>query len=315
MKKILLLALPLLLVACATPKPEADRNPSPEAQRAAQALVSQPTELALKRKIAVGRISNETQHGRSLLRDSSQDELGRKVSDMFMQSLANSNNFLVFERPDLDLLEREAQLVGRDMNLIGVDTLVVGSLSQFGRANTGESGFLRSSRTQEATATIDLRLIDTRTAQVYASVTGSGSSATTTTSTMGFGSVAGYDGSLNDRAIAAAVNAAVEKLTLQLASKGWTADVLEIEGNRLYISGGKSQGVQPGMVFDITTRGRQVTSSTTGGTITLPGQTLGRLRIDSTFGQTELEEGAIGTLISGNLANQTADTLLAVEIQ
>ena len=36
---------------------------------------------------------------------------------------------------------------------------------------------------------------------------------------MGFGSVAGYDGSLNDQAIGAAVNAAVEKMTQMLLER------------------------------------------------------------------------------------------------
>lgn len=312
MKKLMLLTLPLVLAACASQSPnltDVEAPVSAEQQRAAQQSAAAPTRLALKRKIAVGRLSNETTYGRSLLGTNAGDNIDQKITDMFVQSLINSNNYLVFERPDVALLERESELSGQSVNIVGVDTLVIGSLTEFGRSTTGESGFLSSSKRQQATATVDLRLVDTRTGQVTESVTGTGSSSTETASTLGFGSVASYDGSLNDQAIGAAVNAAVEKLTLLMLEKPWSADVLAAEDGLIYISGGASQGIRPGMVFDVMTRGREVTSQTTGGIITLPGNKIGELRIDGTFGDSELEEGAYGALISGSIAGQDLNQL------
>lgn len=312
MKKLMLLTLPLVLAACASQSPnltDVEAPVSAEQQRAAQQAAAAPTRLALKRKIAVGRLSNETTYGRSLLGTNAGDNIDQKITDMFVQSLINSNNYLVFERPDVALLERESELSGQSVNIVGVDTLVIGSLTEFGRSTTGESGFLSSSKRQQATATVDLRLVDTRTGQVTESVTGTGSSSTETASTLGFGSVASYDGSLNDQAIGAAVNAAVEKLTLLMLEKPWSADVLAAEDGLIYISGGASQGIRPGMVFDVMTRGREVTSQTTGGIITLPGNKIGELRIDGTFGDSELEEGAYGALISGSIAGQDLNQL------
>lgn len=319
MKKLSLLGLPLILAACASQTPQMQDRESPVSaaeQRAAQqqAAEQEAVRLALKRKIAVGRISNETNYGRSLLRSGS-DELGRKVTDMFLQSLTNSGNYLIFERPDVELLTQEALLSGQAVNMIGVDTLVIGSLTEFGRSTTGESGFLSGSKRQEATARVDLRLVDTDTGRVFASVSGSGSSSTETARTLGFGSVAGYDGSLNDQAIGAAVNAAVEKLTQVMLEKRWSADLLAVENGLLYISGGKSQGVKPGMVFQVGTRGRQVKSATTGANITLPGKQVARLEIETTFGDTELEEGAAGRLIQGSIEGYSLDELQVEEIK
>lgn len=307
MRNPLLLTLPLVLAACASQSPTIQNVEAPVSaaqQRAAQQATAAPTRLALKRKIAVGRLSNETTYGRSLLGTNAGNSIDQKITDMFVQSLLNSDNYLVFERPDIELLERESELSGQSVNILGVDTLIIGSLTEFGRSTTGESGFLSSSKRQEATATVDLRLVDTRTGQVTESVTGTGSSSTETASTLGFGSVASYDGSLNDQAIGAAVNAAVEKLTLLMLEKPWSADLLAVENGLIYISGGTSQGIRPGMMFNIMTRGRQVTSQTTGGVITLPGNKIGELRIDGTFGDSELEEGAYGTLVSGSIAGQ-----------
>lgn len=318
MKSLLVLGMPLLLVACASQTPQMQDREAPVSaaeQRAAQQAAQQEVvRLALKRKIAVGRISNETNYGRSLLR-SGTDELGRKVTDMFLQSLTNSGNYLIFERPDVELLTQEAQLTGQTVDIVGVDTLVIGSLTEFGRSTTGESGFLSGSKRQEATAKVDLRLVDTDSGRVFASVSGSGSSSTETARTLGFGSVAGYDGSLNDQAIGAAVNAAVEKLTQVMLEKRWSADLLAVENELVYISGGKSQGVKPGMVFQVSTKGRRVKSSTTGANITLPGKQVARLEITGIFGETEMEEGAVGQLVQGSIDGYALDELQVEEIK
>ena len=307
MKKILTMAVAVALTGCATQTPQMkDVEPgvTAEQQRAAQLEAQEaakPEQLALRRKIAVGRLSNETNYGRSLLRQNAEDQLGGKVTDMFVQALTNSDSFLVFERPDISLLQKEASLSGQEVEIVGVDTLVIGSLTQFGRATTGERGFLSSSKKQEATATVDIRLVDVKTGRAFESVTGSGSSSTEQARTMGFGSAASYDGSLNDQAIAAAVTAAVDKMTRLFMSKPWTADLLGQEEGMVFISGGESQGVKPGMVFDVETKGRAVKSQTTGTTITLPGKKVAELEVVSLFGDDVLNQGAATTVTSGSL--------------
>lgn len=310
-----------VLTGCATQTPQmgsVESSVSPDEQRAAQNAMHEaeqdPVSLSLKRKIAVGRISNETNYGRSLLRSGATDELGNKVTDMFLQSLTNSGNYLVFERPEIELLSKEAELTGQEVNIIGVDTLIVGSLTQFGRATTGERGFLSSTKKQEATATVDLRLVDVKTGRVFASVTGTGSSAVEQGRIMGFGSAAGYDGSLNDRAIAAAVVAAVDKMTNLFLDKPWTADILSVEDGVIYISGGESQGVEPGMVFEVRTRGRDVRSRTTGTTITLPGESVGKLEVLGLFGDDPLNQGSYGKLVSGAIGEYPVEDLQVKEI-
>ncbi len=318
MKNFIKWTAPFLLVACATQTPQMADNESsvsPDQQRAAQEAQQAPVQLALKRKIAVGRLSNETTYGKSLLSSTSDDSVSLKVTDMFVQSLINSGNYLVFERPDISLLQSEAELTGTQVNIIGVDTLVIGSLTEFGRSTTGESGFLSNSKTQEATATIDLRLVDTATGQVLESVSGTGSSSIESSTTMGFGSVASYDGSLNDQAIGAAVNAAVEKMTQLMLTKVWTADVLTVEDGLVYFSGGESQGIQTGMQFAVFKKGRQVKSSTTGSNITLPGQKVADITVLGTFGDTELEEGSFGEITGGSIDGLDIDTLEVREVQ
>lgn len=309
-----------ILSGCASQSPSpAPKTPPVNQQAQAKAQQQQqakaPESVQLKRKIAVGRLTNETNYGRSLLRSSDDGKFDNKIADMFSQAIVNTNNFLIFERQDLGLLKNETELQNKPDELIGVDTLVVGSLTEFGRSTTGERGFLSSSAKQEATATVDIRLVDVATGQVVASVTGTGSSSTEQSRTMGFGSVSGYDGSLNDKAIGAAVNAAVAKMSQLLLENPWSADVLAVEDGQLFISGGEAQGVKQGQTFAVMTKGKKVKSSTTGATITLPGNKLGVMKIAGTFGTSELDQGAFGTLIEGSIQGQDVSQLKVVEIK
>jgi curli biogenesis system outer membrane secretion channel CsgG len=315
--RTLILTLALFLVGCVTaPVSLKDVEPgyTAEQMRAAQQAMA-PQRLALKRKVAVARLSNETTYGKSLLSNAPVDKMAEKVSDMFVQGLVNSGNYLVFERPDVELLQAESDLSGMDLDLVGVDTLIVGSLTEFGRVTTGKSGFVSSSKKQEATATIDLRLVDVRTGQVLHSITGTGVASTETQNTMGFGAVAGYDGSINDQAIGAAVNAAVGKLDEWMVQAAWTSDILAVEDGLIFISGGVSQGIKGGQHFHVLTKGKEVKSTTTGTVITLPGKQVAEVEVISSFGATELAEGSITQLVSGSITGLAIETLEVREIK
>ena len=116
-----------LLSACAMQTPPISQKEAPQPvalQKAAQqAVVAQaPAAPTLKRKIALGRITNETNYGRSLLRDSHGDPLGKQVTDLMSKALTESGAYLVFERPDITRLHAESQLTDTKLNLIGVPT-------------------------------------------------------------------------------------------------------------------------------------------------------------------------------------------------
>ncbi|MGE0803817.1 MAG: hypothetical protein AB7O55_36435, partial [Lautropia sp.] len=81
-----------LLSACAVQTPQVVQSEAPRSidqQKAAQSAVLQqsPATPQLKRKIALGRISNETNYGQSLLRDRNDDPLGKQVADLMSKAL------------------------------------------------------------------------------------------------------------------------------------------------------------------------------------------------------------------------------------
>ncbi len=301
-----LLAGALLLSACASQTPhvvtQESAQPS-EAQRKAQTAVTAaaPAAPTLKRKIALGRISNETSYGQSLLRDRQDDPLGKQVTDLLSKALTESGAYLVFERPDIGRLKDESALTGTALNLVGVDALLIGSLSEFGRKTVGETSFLSNSKKQVAFAKVDLRVVDVNTGHVFFATSGAGESSTESASVLGFGSQASYDGTLNDSAIRQAISEAVNRLSNEMARRPWQTYILSNDQGRIFLAGGKSQGIRPGMTFTVQTTGEKVKSPQTGFDITLPGKKVAELRVDSNFGDAEVNEGSVASLVSGSL--------------
>ncbi len=303
-----LLLVSTILSGCATPAPppqivEAPSTRTEQAQAQRQALI--PVEKVLKRKVAIGRFSNETRYGRTFQTDGSSDPLGKQASDMLGSRLVSSNKFLVFERQDLNKIKEEQRLL-KEANLIGVDALVLGSVTEFGRGTTGTVGFLSSTKVQTARAKVEIRLADARTGLVFFSATGTGEATTEAGEVAGYGSRANYDSTLNDRAIGAAISDVLTSLISKLEERPWRTDVLKVDGKTVYISGGSRQGLKPGDALLIMREGEKVTSAQTGFAIMLPGREMAKIRVISVFGDDETSEGAICEVLSGEPRAESA---------
>ena len=309
------MALAIGLSGCAIQTPPIEQKEALQplsTQKSAQlAITSQvPVTPTLKRKIALGRITNETNYGQSLLRDRHDDPLSKQVTDLMSKALTESGAYLVFERPDIGRIQAEGSLTNAKLNLIGVDALIIGSLTEFGRKTLGETGFASASKRQVAFAKVDVRVVDVNTGHVFFATSGAGEASTETASTFGFGSQAGYDGTLNDSAIRQAVAGAVSKLSVEMSSRPWQSYILKADGNRVFLGGGKSQGIKPGMQFAVQTQGEQVKSPQTGALVTLPGQVIAQVRVETLFGDSELNEGAVASVVSGSIAGYKPEQLL-----
>lgn len=319
-KYLVIIVSSILLHACAIqPQPpvETEAPASIEEQKAAQKVVMQASstkELNLKRKIAIGRVSNETIHGRSLLRDTHDDPLGKQVSDMLSQKLVESGHFLVIERPDISRIETESTLANSELNIVGVDSLILGSLTEFGRTTTGSKGFWSKSKKQTASAKVAMRIIDVNNGLAYFSATGAGEASTESGEIAFTGSTASYDGALNDKAIANAVSDVVDDIISNLSNRPWSTFILSLDNENLYISGGKLQGIKKGMTFNVATKGKRMKSPQTGFYITLPGENIAKIKIISTFGDSEINEGSVAKITSGSIQNYKIEELKIIEV-
>jgi curli biogenesis system outer membrane secretion channel CsgG len=304
-----------LLAGCATvgsPPQQVQSAVSPTDQRQAQAQAMMPPVKRLKQKIAIGRFTNETRYGRTFFRDEAGDPLGKQASDMLAARLVESGAFLVFERPDLTQVQREQAILGNG-RIIGVDTLIFGSVTEFGRSTTGESGFLSATKKQTAHAKVEIRLADAHTGQVFFSAAGAGEASTESGEVAGFGARADYDATLNDKAIGAAVSNVMDSLVAKIAERPWHSDILKVEGRSVYISGGPRQGLKVGDVLAVMRPGDTVKSAQTGFDITLPPAEIGTIRVVQFFGDSETNEGAVAEVVSGSLAGTPTAGLFVAE--
>jgi curli biogenesis system outer membrane secretion channel CsgG len=304
-----------LLCACATVTPPQQQVAAPasaaqlaEAQRQANLVVVK----TLKRKVAIGRFTNETRYGKSFQVDANNDPLGKQASDMLSTRLVASQMFLVFERPDLDKVKAE-QSISHDSGLIGVDSLIIGSVTEFGRSTTGKSGFLSGTKIQTAHAKVEIRLVDVHTGYVFFTASGAGDASTESGEIAGFGSKADYDATLNDRAIGAAISDVQNALITKLKERPWRTDILKVDGRVIYISGGSRQGLRVGDVLAILREGEKVKSGQTGFDIALPSAPVGQARIVSFFGDNETNEGSVAQIVSGDLTGAQISTLYVSE--
>jgi curli biogenesis system outer membrane secretion channel CsgG len=316
MKRVILSSgLALLAAGCATPapRPVAAESPVPQAaQVAAQQAAQAPAAPRYKRKVAVGRFTNETTYGRSLLNDADLDRIGKQASDMLASRLVMSGQFIVLERPDLAKVQRE-QALGGTANLVGADTLVMGSVTEFGRSVGGKVGFLSSTKTQLAKAKVDVRLVDVRTGQAYFSATGAGEASTEVGEVAGYGGRSDYDATLNDRAIAAAISDVIDRIVSKLGDRPWRTDILEVQGAQVFVTGGRAQGLKAGDALAVMEAGQTVKSAQSGFEVALPARQVAALRVLSTFGDGETNEGSVCEITSGTVDKAALPRLFVTE--
>lgn len=305
----------LALTSCATVDDAPARKQVNAIDESSQQAALVPVAPTLKRKIAVARFSNSTRYGKGLLYYGENDPLADQAKDMLVQRLIDSQQFLVFERDNLDSLafERILSTPGADNQLVGVDALIVGSVTEFGRKTEGQSGFLSSTKRQIAVATVEARLVDPRTGLAFFSVSGNGEASVESGEVAGFGSRASYDASLNDSAISAAVSDMTSDLVGNLTERPWRTDILQADGSTIFISGGERQGLKIGDQLIVEAPGQTVTSNQSGLPIQLPGQVIAKLEVTGFFGDTEYTEGSTANLISGSINGSELSDLVVKE--
>lgn len=260
--------------------------------------------MVLKRKVAIGRFSNETQYAKGVFYDRENDPMGKQALDILSTKLAASGKFLLLERNDLSTLLEECQKKGGDAAAtIGADYMIIGSITEFGRKNTGKNGVFSSQKTQTAEAAVSIRLVDVSTGLIIYSDEAKGSAEITAKTTLGVGGQADYDATLSDKAISEAVGQLVENIINKCTNSPWKTYFLSCDADATLIAGGKSQGIKEGMTFSVMTKGKKVKNPQTGIMITLPGKTVGQAKVISTGGDTPETEYSFVELTTSETIN------------
>lgn len=242
--------------------------------------------MTLKRKVAIGRFSNETQYAKGIFYDRENDPMGKQALDILSSKLAASGKFLLLERSDLETLLEESNKSDNAVATLGADYMIIGSITEYGRKNTGKNRVFSSEKTQTVEAAVAIRLVDVSTGLIIYSDEAKGAAELTTKTTMGLGGQASFDATLSDKAISEAIGQLVENIINKCTNAPWKTYFLAYEPDAILIAGGHSQGIKEGMTFAIKTKGKKVKNPQTGIIITLPGKKIGEVKVISTGGDT-----------------------------
>ena len=289
--------LPLLIISCTVPQQIVQVEPQLQKP---QTNVEE--EQVLKRKVAIARFSNETQYGKGLFYDKNNDPMGKQAVDILSTRLAASNKFILLERQDLDKIEEELKITGNEnVQKIGADYLIIGSITEFGRKNVGDVNMFSRTKTQVVEAGVSIRLVDVSTGEIIYSEEAKGQAETTNQTVMGLGERTDYDASLSDKAISVAISKLVENVINNCMEKPWKSYFLSYDVDGIIVSGGENQGIKVGDIFQVVEKGKKVKNPQTGMMIELPGKVVGRLKIEFTGGDTPQNEYSLASFIEGDI--------------
>jgi curli biogenesis system outer membrane secretion channel CsgG len=275
-------------------------------------------------------------------------DVGKGIVDLLVDKLVSDGVFSVIERNALDKIIAEqnfsnseradpnsASKIGR---ILGVDAIIVGSITQFGRDDkstsvgggaignvTGRFGIGGVNKTSSnAVVQITSRIINTTTGEILASVTAKGQSTRSGTGLLGAGgSVYGPEAGLGinmrssnfaNTILGEAITKCVADLGSQLDSKAAAlpTNVVQVSGliadvspdGTIIINVGSRAGVKVGDRLDIKREGRVIRDPATGKALRSIGDAVGSLTI------TEVDDGsAVGKFVGGGGPAKVGDAV------
>ncbi len=278
------------------PMPKGDGVPPPaEGQPLASGKI---TFTGPKRRVAVVKFEDKTSFGRG--------RLGSAATDILMTELSRSGGFLMMSRSDTtEILDEQAFGKSGMVNpatatasgkMLGLNAIVTGSISQFGVKTQGSDFLVGKQKLQQATAVVDIRVVDAETGQIIFAESGTGIYETKTTEVLGIGQSAGYDETLGGNALRAAIAQFIDNLLNRMAKIEWTGRVADIQDENVIINAGQKTGLSIGDRLVSYTLGKEIIDPETNVSMgRVRGQKKGTVEIIEFFG----EDGAIAKVVEG----------------
>lgn len=242
------------------------------------AALSTVTDAQLKKRIAVSRFEDRSGCGYS--------HVGDGVADMLTTALVKSGKFVVIERQEFDKVLEEQKLgqsgivtpesapkVGK---ALGVELLIVGSVSEFGTKESEISGgvslFGGGITKKTARAAVDIRLVNTTTGEVMAAEKEEGSESTTGLNVryadMDFSDASHWNDTDIGKACREAVDGCVKLITENMDKIPWSGKVLKVNADgTLLMKPGSEGNVEIGDEFEIFREGEELKDPDTGASL------------------------------------------------
>ncbi len=208
---------------------------------------------------------------------------GIGVSDMLSTALVKTKKFMVIERKEIDKVIQEQKLGLSGMvtaetapavgKLLGVDLLVIGSVSELGTSKRDIGGglgvFGAGLSSQQARAVVDIRLVNTTTGEILAAETEEG-----TESTLGFkgryedlhfDNVSDWNDTDVGKAAREAIDKTVELITDNMEKIPWSGRIVKVNTDgTVVIKPGSEGNITTGMELDVFQTGEEIKDPDTG---------------------------------------------------
>ncbi|MBL8228075.1 MAG: curli production assembly protein CsgG [Bryobacterales bacterium] len=302
---------------------------------------------ARKRRVAVLNFDYATVYSSVQAIFNSNVDVGRGVADLLVDKLVSSGVYQVYERKNMDKILTEQNFSNSDRanpataarigQLIGVDAIIIGSITQFGRDDkatevgaigrvTGRYGISGvGKRESKAVVALNARLISVDTGEVMGVASGQGTSTRSGAALTGSGgaqtsSGGGYYDMSSRNFASTIIGEAVVKATEQLASGvDGNADrvsirsvklqalVADVSGDTIIINAGARVGLKVGDKLQISRSNREVKDPATGRVIKRIMDEIGELVI------TEVDDSSATGKFKGSGTPQVGDTVKTPE--
>ena len=243
------------------------------------------------------------------------------VSDILLNKLVENGNYSVIERSRIDAVLKEqnfgasgrvdASTAAQIGKILGVDVVIIGSITQFD-LQSRQSGvnvfgiFGQNKKQTDAFVKLNVRMVNTTTAEILAVAEGNGTANQSDTSTAVLGVGSGSATSNESKLLTIATTNAVDQVITSIDSKSAVlsaspraipsvnALVAAIAGNQVILNKGSANGYRVGLRVSIERVSQQVKDPATGKVIRQITQPLGIIEI------TEVDtESSVGKIISG----------------
>ena len=308
------LALALCLAALAAPALDAQNAQAPAPAPATPAAPS------ARRRVAVLDFDYGTVHSNVTGLYGSDVDVGKGVAIMLLSELARNGTYTVVERAQLDRVLNEqnfqqdarsdatsAAKLGR---LLGVDAIIIGSITQYQREDKNISLGLR--KESKATVAIDARIVQIGTGEILGVARGRGESKRARMKTeeddhpMYRRGQDTWSADLAGTILGEATRTAVDSLVIQLAAAApkipetvapITALVADVSGSELVINVGTTGGVRVGSEYAVVRPGREIRDPGTGKLLRRATTPVGKIKI------TSADEGSATGMLTGDLAH------------
>lgn len=248
------------------------------------------THAQLKKRLAVSRFEDRSGSG--------YNHVGDGVADMLATALVKSGKFTVVERQELDRVLQEQKLgqagivteqtaakVGR---VLGVELLVMGSVSEFGTSERTISGgvpvFGGGIKQTTARAVVDIRLVNTTTGEIIAAEKEEGSESTTGLAVryeqIDFSNTSAWDNTDIGKAAREAVDGCVELIAENMQKIPWSGRILKVNADGTVLMKPGSEGsVTAGLEFDVFREGEEIIDPETGTSLGREESKVGKIKV------------------------------------